>query len=792
MNIWEEKGKRLIFFDGGMGTMLQQAGLLAGEEPERWNLTNPEQVLEIHRGYREAGCDVLTANTFGANRLKMERAGFSVREVVEAGVSLARKAAGERCAVALDIGPTGRLLRPLGDLGFEEAYEIFYEMAKSGAAAGADCVIIETMNDAYECKAAVLAARAAAPGLPVFASVIFDSRGKLLTGADIPAVTALLEGLGVDALGVNCGFGPEQTLRLLPELLECVSIPLLLMPNAGLPHSVDGRTVFDLDPEGFAAAMEPIARSGVWYLGGCCGTTPEHLAALIRRCGACRPAALSDKGRTVVSSYGSSVLLGEKPVIIGERINPTGKKRLKQALRENDMDYLLREGLAQQESGAAVLDVNVGMPEIDEKAMMERVVQELQSVTELPLQIDSSDPAVLEAALRLYNGKAMVNSVNGKKESMEAVFPLIQKYGGVVVGLTLDENGIPETAQGRAYIAKKIVDTAAQYGVAKKDILIDALAMTVSTGQDNAGVALETIRRVKKELGVKTCLGVSNISFGLPRRDILNSVFYAMALESGLDAAILNPGAEAMMEVYRGYLALRGLDPGFEGYIGRFGGKEEYRAPAAGAPEAGLGQMIRQGLREGAPAAARALAKTREPLDIINGELIPALDAVGKGFERGEVFLPQLLMSAEAAKAAFEALREGMTGNSGPRGPKVLLATVKGDIHDIGKNIVKVLLQNYRYEVIDLGRDVAPEEVVAAALREDARLVGLSALMTTTVGSMEETIRALRKAAPDCRIMVGGAVLTEDYASQIGADRYVPDAMASVRYAGEILGEPQT
>lgn len=789
MDIWNKRGKELLFFDGGMGTMLQAAGLAAGELPESWNLSHPEEVRAVHRGYRDAGCHILTTNTFGANRLKLGAAGLSVPEVVSAAVSLAREAAGSSCAVALDMGPTGRLLRPLGDLDFEDAVEVYREVARSGARAGADCVIIETMSDTYECKAAVLAVKEAAPGLPIFASFIFDSRGKLLTGADIPSAVALLEGLGVDAVGLNCGLGPAQLASMLPQLLKCTSIPILLMPNAGLPHSVDGRTVFDLGPEEFAAAMEPMARSGAWYLGGCCGTTPEHMAALIRRCRKYAPAPLSDKGRTVVSSYAASTVIGPSPVIIGERINPTGKKRLKQALRENDMDYLLREGLAQQENGADILDVNVGLPEIDEKAVMLRAVQELQSVTELPLQIDSSNPKVLEAALRLYNGKAMVNSVNGKRESMEAVFPLVKKYGGVVVGLTLDEEGIPPTAEGRFAIAERIVKTAEEFGISRRDIVIDPLAMTISTGEDSAGVALESIRRIKSGLGVKTSLGVSNISFGLPQREVINSAFYCMALENGLDAAILNPASEAMMRAHWGFLALKGLDPGFKGYIDRFGGEAPPSGPSTPVPTADLRQLIIKGLRESVPDAVRALLPLKKPMEIIDGELIPALDTVGKGFEDGSIFLPQLLMSAEAAKAAFEVLRAHMpSGEAGEKGPKVLLATVRGDIHDIGKNIVKVLLENYRYDVVDLGRDVPPEAVVETVLRENIRLAGLSALMTTTVKSMEETIRLLRQAAPECRVMVGGAVLTEDYASQIGADRYVPDAMASVRYAAEVFG----
>ena len=707
--------------------------------------------------------------------------------------------------VALDIGPTGKLLQPLGDLAFEEAYQAFREMAQAGEKAGADCILIETFSDTYEVKAAVLAAKESTT-LPVIATMIFDERGKLLTGGDIPAAAALLEGLGVDALGFNCGAGPEQMKALLPQLLDCCALPVVVNPNAGLPRSEEGRTVFDVDPAAFAASMRELAGMGLWAAGGCCGTTPAHLAAMIDACRELPLIRREDGGKTLVSSYAHAVEIGSvEPVIIGERINPTGKSRFKQALREGDMDYILREGIAQQKNGAHILDVNVGLPEIDEPALMERVVCRLQGVTDLPLQIDTSDPQAMERALRAYNGKPLINSANGKAESMRTVFPLAKKYGGVVVCLTLDEAGIPETAQGRLAVARKMVETAAQYGIAKKDLLIDVLTMTVSTGQDAAKVTLEALRLIRQELGVHTVLGVSNVSFGLPQREVVNAAFYTLALHSGLDAAILNPNSTGMMNAYAVYRALMGLDAGCAAYIERMAALPA-PAPAAASPAAGeksvagdrppardtgLREAVRRGLKERAAASATEELTRKEPMAVIEQELMPALDEVGKAFEAGTLFLPQLLMSAEAAKAAFEVLREHMsrTGGQPEKKQKVILATVKGDIHDIGKNIVKVLMENYGYDVIDLGKDVDPQVVADTAVAQDVRLVGLSALMTTTVSSMAETIALLRRVKPECRIVVGGAVMTQAYADQIGADCYSPDAMATVHYAQRLFGE---
>lgn len=806
MNILEEIKRRKVFFDGGMGSLLQARGLKPGELPETWNILHPKILTEIHREYLNAGCDILTTNTFGANGLKYKAEGpMALEKVIAAAMENAGKAVKEagRGWVALDMGPTGKLLKPLGDLAFEDAYQLYAQVVKAGADAGADLVLVETMSDSYEVKAAVLAAKENC-SLPVFATMIFDSKGKLLTGGNVASTVALLEGLGVDALGINCGLGPVQMKEILKDILAAASVPVIVNPNAGLPRSEGGKTVYDIDAEEFAAVMEEIADMGANVLGGCCGTTPEHIKRTVKRCRDKAQVLPKEKNRTVVSSYAQAVVIGREPVIIGERINPTGKSKFKQALRDHDLEYILREGVAQQDHGADVLDVNVGLPEIDEPAMMEEVIQELQSIIDLPLQIDTSDIEAMERAMRVYNGKPLINSVNGKQESMEAVFPLVKKYGGVVVALALDENGIPDTAQGRIDIARKIYEKAAEYGILPKDILIDALCLTVSSDSRGALTTLETVRRVRDELRGKTILGVSNISFGLPQREIINAAFFTMAMENGLNAAIINPHSEAMMRAYYSFRVLANLDERCGDYIERYGirgsgnegnlsggkpGKlpERNSGNLSGMP---LSASIIKGLKELAASEVKALLKERDALDIINQEMIPALDSVGKGFEKGTVFLPQLLMSAEAAKAAFEVIKDRMAADGQTREKKgiVILATVKGDIHDIGKNIVKVLLENYSFDVLDLGKDVPPETIVNAAVEQQIPLVGLSALMTTTVPSMEETIAQLRKKAPWVKVMVGGAVLTEDYARTIGADCYCRDAMASVNYAEKVIG----
>lgn len=807
MDIKKAMAERILFCDGGMGSLLQARGLKPGELPGTWNITHPEVLVEIHQAYLEAGADIVTTNTFGVDALKYnEQLGFSVEEVVAAAVRNGREAIRRSKRpgfVALDIGPTGKLLKPLGDLDFEEAVQLFGQVAAIGAREGADVILIETMSDSYEAKAAVLGAKENCD-LPVFVTVTFDERGKLLTGGNPASVIAMLEGLGVDALGMNCGLGPLQMKDILKEVLELASVPVIVNPNAGLPRSENGQTVYDIGPEEFAVLMAEIAGMGARIVGGCCGTTPEHIRRMAEHCRDIYPLPVSKKERTVISSFAQAVEIGRDPVVIGERINPTGKIKFKQALREHNLEYILREGVTQQEHGAHVLDVNVGLPEIDEPAMMEEVVKELQSIIELPLQIDTSDLTAMERALRVYNGKPLINSVNGKKESMHGVFPLVKKYGGVVVALVLDEDGIPESAEGRMKVAEKIYRTAAGYGIGAQDILIDALCMTISSDSRGAITTLETVRRVKEEWQGKTILGVSNISFGLPVRENVNAAFFAMALQSGLDAAIINPNSDAMMRVYHSYRALMALDDRCQDYIRIYAGEDAKRktvakspamdsAPEQKEPEKAiseLGMSIERGLKEQAAGAVKELLKTRDAMELIHCEMIPALDRVGKGFEAGIIFLPQLLMSAEAAKAAFEILRESMqaVGSEQEKKGTIVLATVKGDIHDIGKNIVKVLLENYGYEVLDLGKDVPPEKIAEIAVERRVKLVGLSALMTTTVPSMEKTIRLLRKEASWTKIMVGGAVLTKEYADSMGADQYCRDAMASVNYAEEVFG----
>lgn len=796
MDIREELGRRIIFFDGGLGSLLQERGLKPGELPETWNLTRPEVLYDIHRAYLDAGADIILANTFGANGFKYD----NLEEIVTAAVVNAKKAvadSGRKAYVALDMGPTGKLLKPMGTLDFEECVSIYADVVRYGAKAGADLILIETMSDTYELKAAVLAAKENS-NLPVVATVVFDEHHKMLTGATPEVVVALLEGLRVDAIGMNCGLGPKQMKPIFETMARYASIPLVITPNAGLPRSENGKTVYDVGPEEFAEDMEEIINMGAWMAGGCCGTTPAHIKALTERCFGITPKPLTDKDYTIVTSYSTAVELGGRPVIIGERINPTGKSKFKQALRDNNMEYILEEGVKQADSGAHILDVNVGLPEIDEPAMMRRTVFELQSVLPLPLQIDTTDPVAMEQAMRIYNGKPMINSVNGKEEIMHQIFPLVQKYGGTVVGLALDEAGIPDTAEGRLAVAKKIYDTAAQYGIKPKDIVIDALTMTMSTDNNSANITLDTVREIKAH-GGRTVLGVSNISFGLPQREVINSGFFLMAMQAGLSAGIINPNARAMIQAYDTYCVLGGFDSQCMSYIEKYAVAEPTpvaqtvtsvkQAGKAVTGNLSLTDCIVKGLKEQAYKATKEELGTKDTMEIINGELVPALDIVGKGFEKGTVFLPQLLMSAEAAKAGFEAIKEYVSsqGTNQEKKATIVIATVKGDIHDIGKNIVKVLLENYGYDVIDLGKDVPPETVVDKVIETHAPLVGLSALMTTTVVSMEETIKKLHESAPWCKIMVGGAVLTQEYADMIGADFYGKDAMQSVYYAEELL-----
>lgn len=768
---------KIKFFDGGMGTMLQAAGLKAGQLPETLNITNKDMILAVHRAYADAGCEYITANTFGANCLKFE----NYDEIIKAGIELA-KSVGKK--VLLDIGPTGKLLKPMGELAFDDAIDIFAKTVIAGKD-GADAVLIETMSDTYEIKAAVLAAKENCD-LPIIVTMIFDEKGRLLTGADIKTAVTMLEGLGVDVIGLNCGLGPKQMIEYVKELRKWTSLPIAVQPNAGLPVSVNGKTVFNVEPEEFAQDMKEIAKLGVSYLGGCCGTTPEHIRQMIALCKDIPANVPESKNYCLVSSYSETVDLGEKPKIIGERINPTGKKLFKEALRRNDIDYIIKEGIAQRDAGAHILDVNVGLPEIDECKMMEDAVYNLQAVLPTPLQIDTTNIAALERALRVYNGKPMLNSVNGKQKNMEEVFPLAKKYGSVVVCLCLDENGIPETAEGRITVAEKIIKTAKEYGIDKKDLIVDALTMTISTDKNNAKETLKAVKYIRETLGVNTVLGVSNISFGLPQRDVINTAFFTLALQSGLSAGIINPKSSSMMNAYYSYNALAGLDDNCTEYIESVTEAQQ----AVQETNVTLHTAIVKGMKDEAGACAKELLKDTAPLDVINNYIIPALDEVGAGFEKNKIFLPQLLMSADSAKAAFDVIKEYMILNNAEEksGNKIVLATVHGDIHDIGKNIVKVLLSNYGFDVIDLGKDVPEETVLQAVTQNDVKLVGLSALMTTTVPAMEKTIELLHKNT-DAKVLVGGAVLTKSYAKMINADWYAKDAMESVRIAKAFFGE---
>lgn len=826
------------YFEGGCGTILQAQGLKPGELPETWNILHPEIISGMHFDYILAGANIHKTNTFGASSLKYKdtEGDFVLENVIAKAVENVRIAVNaakngvrpdgtalteeekslvsEDHYIAMDIGPLGKLLKPLGDLAFEDAVDIFKRSILAGVKAGADLVLIETINDLYEAKAAVLAAKECC-NLPVFLTTAYDERHKLLTGADPKTVVAMAEGLGVDAVGTNCSLGPRELIDVVKELCKYTSVPVICCPNAGLPRSENGKTVYDIDEIQFRDAMLEIAEIGAGILGGCCGTTPAHIEGVVKALAGKTPKPVTEKNHTLITSYTHSVLFGEKPVLIGERINPTGKSKFKQALRDHNIDYILQEGLKQEARKAHVLDVNVGLPEIDEAAMMKDVVFELQSVTDLPLQIDTTNIEAMEGALRIYNGKAMINSVNGKQEVMDSVFPLVKKYGGLCVALTLDEGGIPATSEGRFAIAEKILKRAGEYGIKAKDIIFDPLAMSISADPGSADITLETIRMIKEKLGCCTSLGVSNISFGLPGREFINSAFFALAMQSGLDAAIMNPNSDEMMKAYYSFCALKNLDVNCEEFIGfaeslpkpdKNNGSGS--APAGGAGSGSVGgngaganganaaggqdplvHAVVKGLKERAGSITGDYLKEKESLEIIDGYLIPALDIVGSGFEKKTVFLPQLLMSAEAAKASFDVIKDKIAkeGSKGTSKGTVVISTVKGDIHDIGKNIVKVLLENYGYEVIDLGKDVDPTVIVETAQKTDAALVGLSALMTTTVPAMEETIKLLRESGCRAKVCAGGAVLTQEYADMIGADKYVKDAMETVRYAEEIF-----
>ncbi len=793
MNIRDLIKTSRIYLDGGMGTLLQSRGLAPGELPERWNMEHPEEIVRIHKMYFDAGSNVVNSNTFGANSLKFDD--DELEKIIKSALENARQAAeksenkGEKY-VALDIGPTGRLLKPYGDFDFEEAVAVFAKTVRLGAKYGADLIFIETMNDSYETKAAVLAAKENSD-LPIFASNAYGEDGKLMTGASPDAMVAMLEGLGVDALGVNCSLGPKQLEGVIDEILKYSSTPVILKPNAGLPASDGERTYYDVDAESFAECVAAMAKKGVGIIGGCCGTTPEYIKKTVEATKDIEFEPIPKKNFTVVSSYTHAVRIGEKPILIGERINPTGKKRFKTALMENDMAYILNEGMNQQDRGADILDVNVGLPGIDERAMLENAVCEIQAVIDLPLQIDTTLSTAMEAALRRYNGKAMVNSVTGKAESMEKIFPLVKKYGGVVVALTLDEDGIPKDAAGKIRIAEKILENAKKYGIDKKDIVFDTLCMAISADSSAAVNTLQALNYIRNKMGVNTVLGVSNISFGLPERETINANFFAFALENGLSAGIINPYSDGILKAYYTFMTIHNMDENCSEYIKfitSLESAEKNETVKTKDETIDLKTAISRGLKEKAAESCEVLLKDHAPLDIVNNDIVPALDSVGKGFEEKKVYLPQLLMSAEAAKSAFDKIKDAIAA-SGAKSEKkctFVIATVQGDIHDIGKNIVKVLLENYGFDVVDLGRDVAPEVIADTVVEKNAPVCGLSALMTTTVPAMEKTIVLLREKAPWCKVVVGGAVLNREYAEMIGADKYAKDAMETVRYAESI------
>ncbi len=779
--------KEFVFFDGGMGTMIQAAGIDAGHVPELLNISSPDTIMNIHRAYAESGSDIVSANTFGANRLKLEGCGYTVKEVISAGINNARIATGGKALVALDIGPIGQLLEPSGTLSFEEAYDIYKEQILAGT--DADLIIIETMTDLYEVKAALLAAKESS-SLPVIVTMTFEENQRTFTGTPPECMIALAEGLGADAVGVNCSLGPVELLPVIEKICSLTKLPVIAQPNAGLPDPVTN--LFSVDADEFAASAAKLAEIGVKIFGGCCGTTPDHIKAVT--------VALADKkhiSRNIIKTAGVCSAVNyidiSQPRVIGERINPTGKKRFKEALLAYDMDYILGQAVEQIHAGADILDVNVGLPGIDEKSMMTAAVKAIQGICDTPLQLDSTIPEVLEAGLRVYNGKPIVNSVNGEDESLETILPLVKKYGAAVVGLTLDKNGIPKTAEKRFEIARKILNRALEYGIAREDVYIDCLTLTASAEQDGVMQTLDALKRVKTELGLKTVLGVSNISFGLPNRETITRTFLTMALQNGLDLPIINPNVDSIMGAVRSYKLLSGIDRDCIEFVKAYGGDSSAAKPDASTPKekVSLAYAVENGLKNDAVKAAEELLTTTDAMSIINDYLIPALDAAGTKFEKGTIFLPQLILTAGAAQACFEVIKRKIAenGSSSVSKGEIVLATVKGDIHDIGKNIVKVLLESYGFTVIDLGKDVDPQLIVDTAIQRKVKVVGLSALMTTTLGAMEETIKLLNAQYPECKTIVGGAVLTDSYAKQINADFYAKDAKRTVDIAAEIYGE---
>lgn len=776
--------KDFVFLDGGMGTMLQALGIETEHVPEMLNLTDSASIMKIHRMYAESGSDIVYANTFGANRFKLRRCGHSVEEVVSAGVKNAREAVGGNALTALDIGPLGQLLEPSGSLSFENAYDCFREIVLAGR--DADVIVIETMTDLCETKAALLAAKENSDK-PVLVTMTFEENMRTFTGVSPDAMSAVLTGLGADAIGVNCSLGPAELLPVLEKICVDTPLPVIAKPNAGLPDPSTG--LFNVSPEDFASSALSLAEAGVSILGGCCGTTPGHIKALVQALSGIKRKKREIKRKSVVCSAVSCVEI-DQPRIIGERINPTGKKRFKEALVNGDIDYILGQAVEQIHAGAEILDVNVGHPEIDEKAMMIRAVKAIQSVCDTPLQLDSTIPEVLEAGLRVYNGKPIVNSVNGEEESLEAILPLVKKYGAAVVGLTLDKGGIPKTTKGRFAIAEKILSRALEYGIPREDVFIDCLTLTASAEQDGVMETLGALKRVKTELGLKTVLGVSNISFGLPNRELITRTFLTMALQNGLDLPIINPNVDSITGAVRAYRLLAGIDRNSVEFIKVYSQDNAAAVPKAAPASSGtpdISYAVENGLKNDAVKAAKELLREHDPMEIINEYLIPALDAAGEKFEKGTIFLPQLILTAGAAQACFEVVKESLPpGSDGVSKGKIVLATVKGDIHDIGKNIVKVLLESYGFTVIDLGKDVPPETIVEAAIKHQVKLVGLSALMTTTLKSMADTVALLNEKYTECKTVVGGAVLTASYAKQIHADFYAKDAKQTVDIAADI------
>ncbi|EES90498.1 homocysteine methyltransferase [Clostridium botulinum] len=778
--------KKHIFFDGAMGTMLQNRGISLGEiPPEIYNILNPKVIKDIHKKYIDAGVDIITTNTFGANELKLKDSGYSVEEVIEAGVKLAKEVSNGNI-VALDIGPTGEMLEPIGNLKFNRAYEIFKRQVIAGVNAGCDIILIETISDLYEAKAAILAAKENSE-LPVFCTMTFGEDGRTFTGTDPLTMVSVLESLSVDALGVNCSLGPKEILGVVEEIIKYSSIPIIVQPNAGLPRVENNKTIFDITPKEFAFYGKVMANKGVSILGGCCGTTDEYIKEVVKNLKYNVPLKIIKKNITMVSSSSKTIILGEGIKVVGERINPTGKKEFREALKNNDINYILKEAISQKKSGAHILDINLGLPEINEKDIMIRTIKELQGTINVPIQIDSSDTKVIEAAVRICNGKPIINSVNGKEESMKSIFPIVKKYGTCVIALTLDENGIPNTIEDRVKIAEKIINTAKTYGIDKKDIIVDCLALTASAQQKEVMGTLDALEIIKKQFKVKTLLGISNISFGLPKRELINRTFLTMALTKGLDVPILNPKDREAMETIKSFEVLANIDKNCENYIKEI---DDFKKEKIDTREKmDLKHLVISGLTEDVLKMTKTLLDKKNGIEIMDEYLIPALDEIGKEYEEGTIFLPQLIKCGETVKEAFNIIKKHMDKKNNDtviRG-KIVLATVKDDIHDIGKNIVKLLLENYGFEVIDLGKNVSVERILEVVKKHNIKLVGLSALMTTTVKSMEETILKLKETIPLCKVFVGGAVLNKEYAKQIGADYYAKDARESVFIANEVF-----